>query len=108
MKPKTNNSIRYIVFFDDGVWYAAALELGVVVDADQPEEAFLSLTDAIKGVMKARADSKYEGKTFYTPPIDPEHESLWQQAQSANTGIASPYQIFSTGLFGDGLLQKAA
>jgi hypothetical protein len=91
-------AIRYLVFKDDGVWYASALELGTVVDEETPEKALLSLIDAIKGVMEVQNDPEYAEKTFYTPPIDPEHEIMWREGQATIAPVESPFQIYTTGL----------
>lgn len=91
-------AIRYLVFKEDNAWYAVALELGIVVDGETPEETLLSLFEAINGVIAVQVDPKYTGKTFYQPEIDPEYEALWEQAQAGKRPIKSPYQIYTTGL----------
>lgn len=91
----THRSIRYIVYEEDDAWFAVALELGIVVDGPDPEVALFSLFEAINGVLEVQSAPQYEGKTFYTPPIDPEYEKMWRTVQDA---IQSPYNVYVSGL----------
>lgn len=95
----TQTAFRFLVFYEDDIWYAVALEFGVVVDAVSPDAAFFSLLDAIRGVVSLQSDPKYAGSTFYRPEIDPKYERMWQehQARGANP-IQSPYQISMSGI----------
>jgi hypothetical protein len=95
----TQAAVRFLVFKEEGSWYAVALELGIVVDDDSPDAAFSSLLDAIRGVISLESDPKYQGSTFYRPEIDPEYERMWQEHQERGANpIQSPYQISMSGI----------
>lgn len=92
-------AFRFLVFYEDDTWYATALELGIVVDAETPDTAFSSLIEAIDGILSLESDPKYEGSTFFTPEIDPEYEQMWQLHQKyKGKAIQSPYQISMSGI----------
>ena len=41
-------SVRYIVFKDDGVWYAVALEFNIIESGDDPREVLVSLLKPLR------------------------------------------------------------
>jgi hypothetical protein len=92
------NAVRYIVFKEDDVWIAVALEAGLVEEGDTPDEALFGLFGAITAHFEVRSDPRFEGKTFFQPPVDPEYEALWEQAQQSFRGVASPYTIYTSGV----------
>lgn len=86
-------SYRYIVFHEDGSWYASCLEFNIIEAGDTPEEAFLLMSDAAQGYLasarkiKARPD-------ILNQKADPEYEKMWGQLQEAKK---PKYEVFSFG-----------
>ena len=76
-------SIRYIVFKDEGVWYAVALEFNIIESGDEPREALLSLFEAINGYIKTAR--KVKARTcILNQKVDKEYETLWRDLNTAN------------------------
>ena len=98
MLTKIQNAIRYIVFKEDEVWYAVALEFSVVVDAETPEEALLCLFEAITLVLEEKEEAEREGKKLFIPAPNPEYENLWIQFTDQSGPSQSPYKIYTAGL----------
>ncbi len=74
-------SVRYIVFKDDGVWYAVALEFNIVESGDEPREALLSLFEAMNGYVKAARKVKAR-PSILNQKTDKEYEELWNKLNS--------------------------
>lgn len=92
-------SVRNIIFKEDGVWYAVALEFNIVIEGDSPEVASFNLQEAIVGYLESLRKSKVGGlrtDAILNQTADSEYETLWQ-ALEGNKPIPSPYQIHSFG-----------
>ena len=94
----THTAIRYIVFKEEGTWYAVALDLGIVFDGETPDGTLINLFKAIDDLIELQSEPQFEGKSFHVPEIDPEYEAMWNQAVAGDRLIESPYQIYTTGL----------
>jgi hypothetical protein len=74
-------SVRYIVFKEGDVWYAAGLEFNIVECGTSPQEAMLLLFEAVDGYvesarkMKARPD-------ILNQKSDPEYEEMWRSLEA--------------------------
>lgn len=91
-------SVRYVVFRDkdDGVWYAAALELNIVESGDDPQQALFGLFEAVSGyVASARKIKTRSG--ILRQKSDPEYEKMWHAVDEAKNQRGVPYHIFTTG-----------
>ncbi|OHA24416.1 MAG: hypothetical protein A3D50_00160 [Candidatus Taylorbacteria bacterium RIFCSPHIGHO2_02_FULL_44_12] len=92
-------SVRNIIFKEDNVWYAVALEFSIVIEGDSPEVASFNLQEAIVGYLESLRNSMVGGlrtDAILNQMPDPEYETLWQ-ALEENKPIPSPYQIHSFG-----------
>ncbi|MEK9132019.1 MAG: hypothetical protein AAB447_03860 [Patescibacteria group bacterium] len=91
--------IRNIIFKEDSVWYAVALEFNIVTEGDTPEIASFNLHEAIIGYLESLKNSKVGGlrvESMLNQATDPEYEELWQKLEE-NKPIPSPYQVHSFG-----------
>lgn len=80
-------SIRYIVFKDEGVWYAVALEFNLIESGDEPREALLSLFEAINGYIKTAR--KVKARTcILNQKTDKEYETLWKDLNSPKDTVS--------------------
>lgn len=89
---------RHIVFKDNGVWYAVALEFNIVESSDDPRLAYFSLLQAVDGYIAAMR--KVKGARNFTAlnqTPDPEYQKLWDTLASGKP-VKSPYQINSFGI----------
>lgn len=84
-------SFRTIIFKEDGVWYAVALEFNIVTDGDTPELANFNLTQAVAGYIASLKKSKIRTVSILNQKTDPEYEDLWNRLEE-NKKIPSPYQ----------------
>ena len=92
-------SVRYMVFKEKSVWYAAALEFNIVVSANDPNLALLDLFEAINGYVKSFKKIKGARPFALNQKSDPEYEKMWSAVvASKGTPIKSPFQIYSYGL----------
>jgi hypothetical protein len=88
-------AVRNIVFKEDDTWYGVALEFNIVVEADTPELAYVSLQEAIIGYLASLKNSRVGGlrtEHILNQATDPEYEALWQKLEG-NQPIPSPFQI---------------
>lgn len=88
-------SIRHIVFKEDGIWYAVALELNIVESGDDPREALILLFEAVKGYVTSAFKNNLSADVLNQTP-DGEYETLWRKLQ-AHMQIPSPYTVFTHG-----------
>jgi len=52
MSTPSQGQVRYIVFNDQDIWYAAGLEFNIVESANDPRTALLNLFDALQGFVE--------------------------------------------------------
>lgn len=94
----SKGKFRHIVFKDDDVWYAVALEFNIVESSDDPRLAYFNLLQAVDGYIAAM--QKIKGARNFsslnqTP--EPEYQKLWEKLVSGKA-VKSPYQISSYGV----------
>jgi len=83
-------SVRYIVFKEDGVWYAAGLEFNIVEEGSTPQEAMLLLFEALSGyVESAKKISILNQKS------DSEYEQMWENIE--NNKLEQTKKVFTSG-----------
>ncbi len=91
-------SFRYLVFKEDNIWYAVALEFNLVVSAKNSVEAFSELIEASKGYIEAVKEANFRPFPLNQVPAK-EYEDMWKVANSEKkTSIKSPYLIFNYGI----------
>src|SRR3989344_2835295 len=92
-------SVRYIVFQDDGVWYAVGLEFNIVESGDDPRIALNNLLDAVQGYIESCKKVKGSRLSPLNQVTDVEYEKLWDDLHSTNTKrIKSPFHIYTFGV----------
>lgn len=92
-------AIRNIIFKEDDTWYGVGLEFNIVVEADTPELAMISLREAVIGYLESLKQSTIGGlrtESILNQTPDPDYEQLWQSLEH-NKPVPSPYQIYSFG-----------
>lgn len=88
-------SVRYIVFKEEDVWYAVALEFNIVEEADDPQIALFNLFEAIKGYLKAFKKASARPHALNQKPQE-EYEELWKKLHS-DKPLKSPYLVDTFG-----------
>lgn len=88
-------SVRYIVFKEDSVWYAAGLEFNIVESGSTPEEALLLLWEALTGYLESAKKVRARPNILNQKP-DPEYEEMWGGRGAAKPTGANK-NIFSFG-----------
>ncbi|MHB8710186.1 MAG: hypothetical protein ACYC6X_01375 [Minisyncoccota bacterium] len=89
--------VRYIVFKDGAVWYAAGLEFNIVESADDPRIALMNLFDAMQGYVESSKKVKGARISPLNQKTDKEYENLWSIV-TAPKKIKSPYRISTFGV----------
>lgn len=97
MNTATKGTVRYIVFKDKGVWYAAGLEFNIVESGDEPRIALLNLFDAVDGYVKSFRKIKGARLSPLNQSADPEYEKLWAIV-TATKKVKSPFEISTYGV----------
>lgn len=97
MNTPQKGQVRYIVFKDGAVWYAAGLEFNIVESADDPRIALMNLFDAMQGYVESSKKIKGARVSPLNQRTDEEYEKLWSIA-SAPEKVKSPFQISTYGV----------
>ena len=98
-------SVRVLVFREDDVWYAAALEFNIVEAGDTPNEALVLLFEAVRGYLESAKKIKAR-PNILNQSVDREYEQKWNVGMGAKR---QPESIFFTGRMNilDGLMVPA-
>jgi len=97
-------SVRYIVFQEGGVWYAAGLEFNIVETGDTPQEATLLLFEALAGYVESAKKIKARPSILNQKP-DSEYADMWQSVQDKK--FEHQQKVFSAGTLSIGQLLKS-
>ena len=87
-------SVRYIVFKENDVWYAAGLEFNIVESGDTPQEAILLLFEALSGYVESAPKIKSR-PNILNQTTDGEYEAMWQSNQKDKKQARN---VFSSGI----------
>ncbi len=68
--------VRYIVFKEEGKWYAVVLEFNIVETGDDPNEVLFLLFEAIQGYVESAQKIKVRPSILNQKP-DPEYQKMW-------------------------------
>ena len=90
-------SVRYIVFQEEGAWYAVGLEFNVIDVGDTPQEALWLLMENIAGYVESLKKTKARVDHLLNQKADSEYEDLWQKLTSHKKEQKIPFNIFSFG-----------
>ena len=82
-------SVRYIVFKEQDIWYAAALEFNIVESGNDPREVLLSLFEAIQGYIDSARKIKARSHIL-NQKVDPEYEQLWHSLKYGQLAESQP------------------
>lgn len=74
-------SVRYIVFKEEGEWYAAGLEFNIVESGTTPQEAMMLLFEALEGYVEATKKSGTRPHVL-NQKADQEYEKLWENREA--------------------------
>lgn len=66
-----------MVFYEDGVWYAAGLEFNIIESGDTPQEALLLLFEALSGYVEAARKIKAR-PNILNQRADEDYEEMWE------------------------------
>jgi hypothetical protein len=97
-------SVRYVVFREQGTWYAAGLEFNIVESGTTSQEALLLLFEAMEGYLEIARKVKVRPHVL-NQVVDREYETMWtnfnsQKYQRATkTSSAAHKEIFAIGQF---------
>lgn len=94
-------SVRFLIFRDGESYFGVALEFNVTVEAANPQEAFLFLTEAASGYLEAARKVKVR-PIVLNQKTAPEYEKMWQEYQDRKLkekyeNVVSKLPIFSAG-----------
>lgn len=87
-------SVRYIIFKENNIWYAAGLEFNIVEFGDTPQEAILLLFEALSGYIESAKKIKAR-PNILNQTADFEYEKMWHNSQENKEQISN---IFSSGI----------
>ncbi len=82
MNTPQKGKVRYIVFKDKDIWYAAGLEFNIVESGDSPRIAMNNLFDSMDGYVEAVRKLKGTRVSPLNQEIDPEYEKMWNILES--------------------------
>lgn len=86
--------VRYIVFKENNIWYAAGLEFNIVESGDTPQEAILLLLEALSGYVESAQKIKAR-PNILNQTTDYEYETMWQNSQKDKYQVKN---VFSSGV----------
>lgn len=95
MNTPRKGSVRYIVFKDQDIWYAVALEFNIIESADDSKIALINLFDAIQGYVESCQKIKGARVTPLNQKVEKEYEGIWKDIQESKE---SPFQINTYGV----------
>ena len=94
-------SVRFLIFRDGESYFGVVLEFNVIVEAANPQEAFLFLNEAASGYLEAAHKVKVRPSVL-NQKTDPEYEKMWQEYQDRKLkekyeSVVNKLPIFSAG-----------
>ena len=89
-------NVRYIVFKEDGIWYAVAMEFNIVEAGDSPQEAMVLLMEAVMGYVETAQKMKTQPHVLNQAP-DSEYERMWKHREGTRHESKKP--VFAFGEF---------
>ena len=96
MNTHKKGSIRCIIFKGGDTWYGVALELNIVVSADDANIATFNLDEAIRGYVESMKKLKGPRVSPLNQVSMKEYADLWKKLV-AEKPIPSPYKVKSFG-----------
>jgi len=95
-------SVRFLIFRDGESYFGVALEFNVVVEAANPQEAYIFLNEAASGYLESVRKAKLRPSVLNQKP-DAEYEKMWYANQDMKLKekyekIVNNLPIFSSGV----------
>ncbi len=95
-------SVRFLIFRDGESYFGVALEFNVIVEASNPQEAFIFLNEAALGYLEAAKKAKLRPNVL-NQKSDAEYEKMWQANQDMKLKekyerVVNKLPIFSSGV----------
>lgn len=92
MNTPQKGQFRYIVFQEDSIWYAVALEFNIVESSDNPKLAFFNLLQAVDGYVESSKKIHGSRYQFLNQVSDQEYQDLWNNLNSPKP-VKSPFLV---------------
>ncbi|MBI2020888.1 hypothetical protein HYS99_00045 [Candidatus Giovannonibacteria bacterium] len=99
-------SVRFLVFKDGASYFGVALEFNIMVEAANPQEAFLFLNEAASGYLESARKTKLRLYVLNQKP-DLEYEKMWQAHQDAKLKEKYERVVNNLPIFSSGRLELA-
>lgn len=96
MNTPQKGQFRYIVFQDNNVWYAVALEFNIVESSEDPKLALFNLFQAVDGYVESSKKIHGSRYQFLNQVSDQEYQDLWCDLNSSEP-VKSPFPISTYG-----------
>lgn len=100
-------SVRFLVFKDKESYFGVALEFNIMVEAANPQEAFLFLNEAASGYLESARKAKLRPHVLNQKP-DAEYEKMWEAHQDAKLKEKYEKIVNNLPIFSSGRLELAA
>ncbi|KKT41682.1 hypothetical protein A2W54_03650 [Candidatus Giovannonibacteria bacterium RIFCSPHIGHO2_02_43_13] len=99
-------SVRFLIFRDGESYFGVALEFNVVVEAANPQEAYIFLNEAASGYLESARKAKLRPIVLNQKP-EVEYEKMWQANQ--DTKLKAKYEkiVNNLPIFSSGVLDLA-
>lgn len=89
-------TVRYIVFKEQGDWYAVGLELNIVEVGSTAQEAMLLLFEAMQGYLESARKMKAR-TNILNQSTDKEYEAAWSSLSGTNKASRATTSVFTSG-----------
>ncbi|OGF63158.1 hypothetical protein A2662_00725 [Candidatus Giovannonibacteria bacterium RIFCSPHIGHO2_01_FULL_45_33] len=99
-------SVRFLIFRDGESWFGVALEFNVVVEAANPQEAYIFLNEATSGYLESARKAKLRPIVLNQKP-EAEYEKMWQANQDAKLKAKYEKIVNNLPIFSSGVLDLA-
>ncbi len=73
--------VRFIVFEDNGTWYGVALELNLVVDAENQSDVLEKLTSAVMSYIRTTRVAKIRHSVL-NQKVNTEYAEMWNDLEA--------------------------
>ena len=99
-------NIRFLIFKDGSSYFGVALEFNIVVEAANPQEAFIYLNEAALGYLESARKAKLRPQVLNQKP-DEEYEKMWRANQDIRLKEKHEKIVNSLPVFSSGVLDLA-
>lgn len=100
MNTPTKGKFRHIVFRENAIWYAVALEFNIVESAGTAKKAFENLLQAVDGYIESLKTLKGARFAPLNQEPDTEYEALWKELLDSNSKDKKFKSSYEVSMFG--------